>query len=190
MARKMKRDAVIVATKVAGPSGGWFRAPVRGGQDRARPPLRSSAPSTPACGGSAPTTSTSTRRTGPTRTCRSKRRWRRSTRVVAGGQGARTSAAATRRPTGSPRACGRADAHGLRALRDDPEQLQPAEPPLRGRARRRVPARAGEPARRTARSRAACSRASTRTARGPRARASPRYRDATPRTDGDDARAS
>ena len=34
-----------------------------------------------------------------------------------------------------------ADRNAHRALRDDPEQLQPAEPPLRGRARRRVPQR-------------------------------------------------
>ena len=73
--------------------------------------ITSSAPSRPACGASAPTTSTSTRRTGPTAACRSRRRSRRST---ASSRRARcaTSAAATRPPTASPRACGRATAPG------------------------------------------------------------------------------
>ena len=81
------RDAVIVATKVAGPGG---RLVPGAGPRRARRALDRhhieragrGEPAAPA----ARTTSTSTRRTGPTRTSRSRRRSRRSTALVEAGK--------------------------------------------------------------------------------------------------------
>ena len=65
---------------------------------------------------------------------------------------------------------GRAPRHG--PLRDHPEQLQPAEPSLRGPSSPRSAARNGSRSCPTARSARASCRASTWTAPGPRARAS------------------
>ena len=93
------RDAVIVATKIAGPGGGWFPSVVRHGKttlDRHAIELRS----TPASGGCGPTTSTSTRRTGRIPSCRSRRRSKGS-RVSSRRARCASRDAATRRRTGS-----------------------------------------------------------------------------------------
>ena len=140
---RRSRDTLFIATKVAGPGGGWFRAAVRGGRtalDRhhiargrrqpapARHRLHRPVPDALA-------------RPGP-----ALRRGHGGARPRgAGGQGPlrRLQQRDRLRPDQEPGRLGRARA---RALRDDPEQLHAAQPPLRGRARERVPAREGEPA--------------------------------------------
>ena len=104
---------------------------------RARP---SSRRSTPACGASAPTTSTCIRFTAGTTTRRSRRRSRRCTTWSSP---ARSATSAPRRcsPGSSARSLYVARGRGLDAVRDDAEPLQPALP--RGGARDAAAVRGG-----------------------------------------------
>ena len=91
--RQLARRSAARATRSSsrrrspGPSGGWFRAAGARRPHRARPTTTWRAPSRAACGGSAPTTSTSTRPTGPIRTCPIDEAMEALDRAVAGGQG-------------------------------------------------------------------------------------------------------
>ena len=134
------RDSVFVATKIAGPLGGWFQAPLRHGKgslDRhhvARAVRGEPAPPRHRLRRPLPDALARHERAdrGDARGARPARR---------GGEGPRTSAAATRPCYGLTESLWKAEKLGTAALRDDPEQLEPAEPPLRGRARRRAAAR-------------------------------------------------
>ena len=141
--KRGRRETLFVATKIAGPSGGWFRAAVRGGRtalDRHNVER--------AIEGSLTRLRTDyidlyqTHWPDPDlpyeEVMEALDRAIQAGKVRARGlqqrDGVRT----------HEESLGLAGARG-RALPDDPEQLLAAEPPLRGRARERVPAREGEP---------------------------------------------
>ena len=117
------RDALIIATKVSGPSHGWIKAAVRSGNDDARPSQHRARCRSESHGNCRPTTSISIRRIGRTTARATKKRWRHSTNWCATGK-VRVigcSNETTGRQHEEPRGFGD---EWLRALRDDPEQLQ------------------------------------------------------------------
>ena len=184
--RAGRRDSVIVATKAAGPGARLVPGARAFGPHRSRPPQPGARRRGQPAAVWAPTIIDlyQTHWPDPGSTP-SRRPLEALDRLLEDGKLRVRRLQQSRRPTASRRVSvdGR-PGRAARGLRDDPEQLQPAEPPLRGRARRRsCRARAGEPARLQSHRRAVCSAGKyQRRGRGPQGARFARYRDHSSRT--------
>ena len=149
------RDACVIATKVAGPGSRLVRGAGAREQDARSIATTSSAPSRAACGGCGTDYIDLYQTHWPDRGVPIEETLEALTRLVEAGK-IRYAGCSNENGVRLTKSLWVSDGARAGPLRDDPEQLQPAQPPLRGRARGGLPARAGEPACRTARSPAAC----------------------------------
>ncbi len=170
------RDALIIATKVSGPSHGWIKAAVRSGMttlDR-----HNIVRAVEASLDKLQTDYIDLYQTHwPDHGARYEETLEALDELVRDGK-VRVIGCSNETTWGLTKSLARVGDERLRALRNDPEQLQPQQPALRRRTRAGVPAGTGQPDSVFAARRAACCRASTTTAQSRKARVSPTIENA------------